>query len=93
MSKDKNIGKVLLVYLPNNSRPTHRWIVSKRDDGRYIARAPKNGVLLRNLSKKLEKDYNSHHLLPKDISFFNRYTKRSKIKKYKTKKKKTKKKY
>ena len=43
---DKYIGKVILLYLPNNKRPRYRWIVRKRDDGRYIVRAPKIGILI-----------------------------------------------
>ena len=69
MIHDKYVGRVLLVKLPNNRRPRWRWIVKKRDDGRYIARTPKIGVLIRDLDKKLEKDYNSEHLLPKNFSF------------------------
>ena len=94
---DKHIGKVVLVNLPNNLTPRYRWIVKKREDGRYIARSPKIGVLIRDLKKKLEKDYNSEHLLPKNFSFWkslskNRKSKRSKknkLKKNKTKKNKT----
>ena len=52
MVHDKYIGKVVLVNLPNNKRPRYRWIVKKNDDGRYIARTPKLGVLLRDLHKK-----------------------------------------
>ena len=70
MVHDKYVGKVVLVNLPNNKRPRHRWIVKKNDDGRYIARTPKIGVLIRDLNKKLEKDFNSEHLLPKNISFW-----------------------
>ena len=70
MVHDKYVGKVVLVYLPNNKRPRHRWIVKKRKDGRYIARTPKLGVLLRDLHKKTENDFNSEHLLPKNISFW-----------------------
>ena len=100
MVYDKHIGKVVLVELPNNSSPRWRWIVKKRDDGRYIARAPKIGVLIRDLDKKLEKDYNSEHLLPKNFSFWKspswglskgRKSKRSK--KNKSRKNKTKKRY
>lgn len=69
MSKDKYVGKVLMVYLPNNKRPRFRWIVRKREDGRYIARAPKIGVLIRDLNKKLDKDFNKEQLLPKDFTF------------------------
>ena len=69
MANDKYVGKVVFVYLPNNARPRYRWIVKKREDGRYVARAPKIGVLIRDLDKKLEKDYNSEQLLPKNFSF------------------------
>ena len=94
MVHDKHIGKVVLVKLPNNSRPRYRWIVKKRDDGRYIARAPKIGVLIRDLDKKLEKDYNSEHLLPKNFSFWkglSKGRKSKKSKKNKSRKNKTKK--
>ena len=94
MVHDKHIGKVVLVELPNNSRPRYRWIVKKRDDGRYIARAPKIGVLIRDLDKKLEKDYNSEHLLPKNFSFrksLSKGRKSKRSKKNKSRKSKTKK--
>ncbi len=29
MVHDKYVGKVVLVNLPNNKRPRHRWIVKK----------------------------------------------------------------
>ena len=97
MIDDKYIGKVVLVNLPNNSRPRYRWIVKKRDDGRYIARTPKTGILIRDLNKKLEKDYNPEHILPKNFSFWKslsqerkskKKTKKNKSKKNKTRKKK-----
>ena len=71
MSKDKYVGKVILVNLPNNSRPRYRWIVSKRDDGKYIARTPKIGVLIRDLNKKRDTDYGMEHVLPKGFTFWN----------------------
>ena len=92
--QDKHIGKVILVELPNNSRPRYRWIVKKRDDGRYIARAPKIGVSIKDLNKKLKKDYNSEHLLPKNFSFWkslSKSRKSKKSKKNKSRKNKTKK--
>lgn len=49
---DKYIGKVILVNLPNNKRPRYRWIIRKRDDGRYIVRTPKICVLIRDLNLK-----------------------------------------
>ncbi len=83
MVHDKYVGKVLMVQLPNNLRPRFRWIVKKRDDGRYIARSPKIGVLIRDLDKKLDKDYNSEHLLPKNFSFWKSLSKSKKSKKSK----------
>lgn len=86
--KDKYVGKVLLVNLPNNSRPRYRWIVKKRHDGRYIARTAKNGILLKDLRKKSKKNYNSEQLLPKNSSFYkglNKSKKTIKKKKFKNK--------
>ena len=89
MTKDKYVGKVLLVNLPNNSRPRYRWIVSKRNDGKYIARTPKIGVLIRELNKKRETDYGAEHILPKGFTFWSsNATKKSTSKKNKTKKQK-----
>jgi hypothetical protein len=85
---DTHVGKVELIMLPNNSRPRYRWIIEKREDGRYLARKPKIGVLLRDLNKKLDKDYNVIHLLPKDFTFW-KGVKKSKTNKSKTNKSKT----
>lgn len=63
---DKYIGKVVYVKYKNNQRRRFRWIVKKRDDGRYIVRAPKIGVLVRDLDLLRDKDYNKETLLPKD---------------------------
>ena len=65
----KRVGTVQCVYLPNVIRLTYRWIVRQRADGRYIVRTPKRGVLLRDLDKMNDKDYNAEHLLPKNTSF------------------------
>lgn len=93
MFKDKYVGEVLLVNLPNNLRPRYRWIVSKKDDGKYIARTPKIGVLIRDLKKKRDTDYGSEHVLPKGFTFWNvmknrtsKKSKKSKNIKHKTKK-------
>lgn len=64
------IGKVILVELPNNKRARYRWIVRKREDGRFIVRTPKVGVLLRDLSKKRESDYGKETLLPKGATIW-----------------------
>ena len=63
---DKYIGKVVFVKYKNNQYGRFRWIVKKRDDGRYIVRAPKIGVLVRDLDLLRDKDYNKETLLPKD---------------------------
>jgi hypothetical protein len=63
---DKYIGKVILVNLPNTKRSQYRWIVRKRDDGRYIVRTPKIGVLIRELNLKRNKDFGKETLLPKN---------------------------
>ena len=68
---DKYIDKTILVNLPNTKRPQYRWIVSKRDDGRYIVRTPKIGVKLRELNLHRNNDYGNETLLPlKSIPFF-----------------------
>ena len=67
--KDKHVGHVELVKLPNNINRRYRWIVKKRADGRYIARAPKPNVLIRDLNKKRDNDFNAEHLLPKNFTF------------------------
>jgi len=61
---EKYIGKVILVVVPNSNLPKYRWIIKKRDDGRYIARVPKIGVLIRELDKKRDNDYGKEILLP-----------------------------
>lgn len=64
------VGKVILVHLSNNKRPRYRWIVRKRDDGRFIVRTPKDGVLIRDLRLKRDKDFGKESLLPKDASIY-----------------------
>ena len=61
---DKYIDKVLFVKLPNNKRRRYRWITRKNDKGRYYARAPKIGILLKNLNLKRNSDYNKETMLP-----------------------------
>lgn len=63
---DKYIGKVILLKLPNNKKPVYRWIIKKRNDGRYIVKTPKNGVLIRELDLKKNSDYGKEVLLPKN---------------------------
>ncbi len=63
---DKYIGKVVLLKLPNVKRRRYRWIVRKTENGRYIVRTPKVGVLLRDLNFKREKDFGKETLLHKN---------------------------
>ena len=64
------VGKVILVNLPNTKRPRYRWIVRKRDDGRFIVRTPKDGVLIRDLRLKHDSDFGKESLLPKNASIY-----------------------
>ena len=90
--KDKYLGKVQPIFLnkkkKKEGRSVWRWIVEKREDGRYLARTPKSGILIRDLYKKRDADYGPPSLLPKDIIFMNSYKKvtRSRVKKNKKKK-------
>lgn len=85
---DKSIGKMVLLNLPNTKRPQYRWIVRKREDGRYIVRVPKVGVLLRNLHLKRNNDYGKESLLPNGSKLWKK-TKTLKVKnKFKNKTKK-----
>lgn len=66
---DKHIGKVILIKLPNNARRRYRWITRKNDKGRYYARAPKIGVLIRELGLKRNSDYGKETLLPINTTY------------------------
>ena len=54
-----------------------RWIVRKREDGRYIIRTPKIGVLIRDLNKKRDSDYGKETLMPLSAKIVERRTSRS----------------
>ena len=61
---NKYTGKIILIQLPKNVRPRYRWIVRKREDGRFIVRAPHANVLVRNLKYKRDTDFGKESLLP-----------------------------
>ena len=63
---DKFIGKVILVNIPKTKRPQHRWIVSKKENGRYVVRAPKISVKLSDLKLCRENDYGKETILPNE---------------------------
>jgi hypothetical protein len=64
MTADPYVGKVLLVDLPGTKRRRYRWFVKKREDKRYIVRAPKVGVKISNLTRKRNTDFGKETLLP-----------------------------
>jgi hypothetical protein len=64
MPANRFVDKVLYVKLPDSKGLRWRWIVRKREDGRYIVRAPKIGVLVRELDLKRDSDYGKETLLP-----------------------------
>ena len=86
---DKKVGKVVYLTMPDKSQPVFRWIVQKREDGRFIVRAPKAGVSIKDLKLLRPSDYGKEQLLHKDAKEFKVGT--SKAKKAVTKKNKTKK--
>jgi len=59
------VGKIILVVIPGNKRPRWRWITGISSTGLLRARAPKIGVLIRDLKKKKDKDYGPEKTLPK----------------------------
>ena len=61
---DKYIGKVVLLKLPNNNRPRYFWIVRKKENGRYIIRSPKIGVLIRDLKLLRNSDFGVEKTMP-----------------------------
>ena len=67
---DKYIGKVVFLKLHNNNRPRYFWIVRKKENGRYIIRSPKIGVLIRNLDKKKNDDYGPEKIMPLGTKLF-----------------------
>jgi ribosomal protein S28E/S33 len=58
------MNKLVRVEIPGVQRTRYRWIVRKRDDGRYIVRAPKIGVAVKDLSLLRESDWGKETLLP-----------------------------
>jgi hypothetical protein len=68
--------KVVRVEIPGVQRTRYRWIVRKRDDGRYIVRAPKIGVAVKDLSLLRESDWGKETLLPIGSKILSRQTRR-----------------
>jgi len=67
---DKYIGETIYLTIPSVKYPTWRWIIRKREDGRYIVRHPKIGVKIRDLNLHNMNDYGEEILLPKGSTVF-----------------------
>jgi len=61
---DKYIGKIVYLKLPKNKWQKKFWIVRKNENGKYIIRSPKIGVLLNDLNKLRDSDYGPEKLMP-----------------------------
>jgi hypothetical protein len=64
MALDYYVGKVLRVEIPGVNLIRYRYIVGKREDGRYIVRAPKPNVSIKDLVLLRNIDYGKETLLP-----------------------------
>ena len=67
---DKYIGEVVLLKIPKNKRPRWFWIVKKKDNGRYITRSSKIGILIKDLGKKRNNDFGPEKLMPLGTKLF-----------------------
>ena len=67
---DKYIGKVIQLKLPKNKNRKWYWLVRKNENGKYIIRSSKIGVLLNDLDKKRNKDYSPEKLMPNGTKLF-----------------------
>jgi hypothetical protein len=64
LKDDEYIDKLEFVKMPNVQKPQWRWILRKTDNNRFIVRAPKTNILIKNLKYKREKDFKDEMLLP-----------------------------
>ena len=62
----KKINKIIQLQIPNNRNIRWAWLISEREDGRYIVRYPKKDILINRLDKKRNKDFYSEKLAPKN---------------------------
>jgi len=70
MPKDRHVGKFLYVKLPNTTQYVWRWVIAKREDGRYIVRIPKRTLSIAQALKKYSKDFSKEGLLPVGTVFY-----------------------
>ena len=64
------VNRMVYVVIPGNRRPRWRWVVKIRSDKRIIARNPKRGMRINQLSELNEEDYGPEKLLPKGTIFW-----------------------
>jgi hypothetical protein len=64
MKLNGDIDKLVFVKMPNVQKPQRRWILRKTDNNRFVVRAPKINILIKNLKYKREKDFGGEMLLP-----------------------------
>ena len=64
LKDDEYIDKLVFIKMPNVQKPQWRWILRKTDNNRFIVRAPKINILIKNLKHKREKDFKDEMLLP-----------------------------
>jgi len=81
MPKNKYIGKTILINLPGVIQPRYRWVVRINENGKYIIRAPKVGVMIRDLQLHRDEDFGKETILPKGSTFFQSKGKSKKSKK------------
>ena len=86
MPKNKYIGKVIFVNLPDVSRSRMRWVVRINENGKYVVRAPKVGVMIKDLQLHRDEDFGPETVLPKGSTFFQSKGKSKKSKKHGTNK-------
>ena len=67
---DKYIGKIVYLKLPKNKWQKKFWIVRKNENGKYIIRSPKIGVLIKDLNKKRNNDFGPEKLMPLGTKLF-----------------------
>lgn len=65
------VGSVSLLCMQNDERKSirYRWITREKN-GRFYGRAPKVGVLVRDLDKKRETDFGPERILPRDTHLY-----------------------
>ena len=64
IADDKYKDDLIFVKMPNVRKPQWIWVLRKTDNDRFVVRAPKINILIKNLKYKREKDFKDEMLLP-----------------------------